>query len=71
MPEGNLERIKCEDFFSYMDGVGEHEIIIESPDHHQTIATLEQKQMEELFLAYRERYISLSKDPRFELSDPV
>lgn len=67
VPQGNLERIKCEDFFSYMDGVGEHEIIIESPDHHQMIATLEQKQVEELFLAYRERYISLSKDPRFEL----
>ncbi|MDD5382350.1 MAG: galactose-1-phosphate uridylyltransferase, partial [Candidatus Margulisbacteria bacterium] len=67
VPQGNLERIKCEDFFTYMDGVGEHEVIVESPDHHQTIANMQQKQAEELFLAYRERCITLSKDPRFEM----
>jgi UDPglucose--hexose-1-phosphate uridylyltransferase len=67
VPQGNLERAKVEDFFAYMDGLGEHEVIIESPDHNQNVATMDEKQTEEIFLAYRERYITLSKDPRFEM----
>jgi len=67
VPQGNMQRIKQEEFFRYMDGLGEHEVIIESPQHNQTIATLGQKQVEEIFLAYRERYITLSSDPRFEM----
>jgi UDPglucose--hexose-1-phosphate uridylyltransferase len=50
-----------------MDGIGNHEVIIESPDHEKTIATMEQKQVEEIFLAYRKRYAALKKDPRFEM----
>jgi UDPglucose--hexose-1-phosphate uridylyltransferase len=67
LPQGNLDRSKLEDFFLYMEGVGEHEVLIETPDHDKTIATLEQKQVEEIFLAYRERYKTLSHDPRFEM----
>ncbi|MDD4179664.1 MAG: galactose-1-phosphate uridylyltransferase [Candidatus Margulisbacteria bacterium] len=67
IPQGVPERNKIEDFFTYMDGLGEHEVIIESPDHHQTIATMEPKQVEEIFLAYRERYQTLSRDPRYEM----
>jgi UDPglucose--hexose-1-phosphate uridylyltransferase len=67
IPQGNVRRIKHDAFFRYMDGVGEHEVIIEHPRHDQTIAIMEQKQVEEIFLAYRERYITLSQDPRFEL----
>ena len=50
-----------------MNGIGEHEVMIESPEHNQSIATMPQKQVEELFLAYRERYIAMSQDPRFEM----
>lgn len=67
VPEGVPERFQVENFFTHMAGLGEHEVIIESPNHDETIVTMEQKQVEELFLAYRERYIALSKDPRFEL----
>jgi UDPglucose--hexose-1-phosphate uridylyltransferase len=67
VPQGNIRRTKEEEFFRYMDGIGEHEVIIESPKHDQTIAVMEQKQVEEIFLAYRERYITLNQDPRFEL----
>ncbi|MFA5035228.1 MAG: galactose-1-phosphate uridylyltransferase [Candidatus Margulisiibacteriota bacterium] len=63
----NRDRTKVLDFYSMMNGLGEHEVIIESPNHDQTIATMEEKQVEELFLAYRERYITLSKDPQFEM----
>lgn len=67
LPQGDLGRSKLEDFFLYMEGVGEHEVLIETPDHNKSIATLEQKQVEEVFLAYRERYRTLSQDPRFEM----
>jgi UDPglucose--hexose-1-phosphate uridylyltransferase len=67
IPAGNTKRIMTEEFFRYMEGVGDHEIIIESPDHNTSIATMEQKQVDELFLAYRERYVALKKDPRFEM----
>ena len=67
VPQGNIQRVKQEEFFRFMDGVGEHEVIIESPKHNVSIATMEQKQVEEIFLAYRERYITLSQDPRFEM----
>ena len=67
VPEGIPERFQVEDFFTYMAGLGEHEVIIESPNHDDTIETMDPKQVEEIFLAYRERYITLSKDPRFEM----
>jgi len=67
MPQGSTERVHCEDFFTYMDGLGEHEVLIESPNHDLSIAIMEQKHVEEVFLAYRERYITLSRDPRFEM----
>ena len=67
VPEGNEDRLKAGDFFTYMDGVGEHEVIIESPDHDRSIATMDLKQVEEIFQSYRERYFTLSKDPRFEM----
>jgi UDPglucose--hexose-1-phosphate uridylyltransferase len=67
LPGDNLERWKAEDFFISMDGVGSHEVLIECPEHDKTIATLDQKQVEEIFLAYRERYLALYRDPRSEM----
>ncbi|MFA6431093.1 MAG: galactose-1-phosphate uridylyltransferase [Candidatus Margulisiibacteriota bacterium] len=65
--DGKAQRRKIEDYFLSMNGIGNHEVLIESPNHSQTIATMEQRQVEEIFLAYRERYISLAKDPNFEM----
>lgn len=67
LPQGNLRRIKNEDFFTYMDGVGEHEVLLESPKHNLYIANMDQKQVEEIFLAYRERYTTLRKNDRYEM----
>ncbi|MEK7376950.1 MAG: galactose-1-phosphate uridylyltransferase [Candidatus Margulisiibacteriota bacterium] len=64
--EGSTKRIKDYDFFKHMDGIGSHEVIIETPDHDLHIATMDQKQAEEIFLAYRQRYIFLSKNFNFE-----
>ena len=65
--DGDPHREKIDDFYRHMVGLGEHEVIIESQKHNATIATMDDKQVEEIFLAYRERYITLSKDPRFEM----
>ncbi len=66
-PTGTINRTLSESFFRLMDGVGSHEIVVEGTDHNRSMATMEQKQVEEIFLAYKERYTILKKDPRFEM----
>ncbi len=66
-PEGSLERKEEKGFFRMMDGVGMHEVVIESPLHHQTLPLMDDRQVEEVLLAYRERYLALREDPRIKL----
>ena len=66
-PEGSLERKEEKGFFRMMDGVGIHEVVIESPFHNQFLPLMEERQVEEVFLAYRERYLALREDPRIKL----
>src|SRR5262249_11626655 len=47
-------------------GVGAHEVIVESPDHDATLATLSPARVADVFRAYRDRMRDLRKDPRFE-----
>ena len=65
-PEGSVQR-KEEGFFRMMDGVGVHEVVIESPVHNQLIPLMDDRQVEEILLGYRERYIALREDPRLKL----
>jgi len=51
--------------YDLMNGIGAHEVLIESPDHDRGIADLEQHQIEELLWAYRERVLDLAHDERF------
>ena len=51
--------------FDRMNGVGAHEVIIETPDHQKDLADLSLEQIERVLFAYRERIIELGKDPRF------
>jgi UDPglucose--hexose-1-phosphate uridylyltransferase len=67
IPEGSLSRQSTDGFFRKMDGVGRHEVIIESPSHNLSIPAMEDGQVEEILLAYRERYVALREDPRFKL----
>lgn len=52
--------------FNKMNGVGAHEVIIESPEHDANIATVPLKQVEEIVNAYKDRYLDLKKDTRFK-----
>jgi UDPglucose--hexose-1-phosphate uridylyltransferase len=62
--EGNLDR-EGEGLFDRMSGIGAHEVIIESPDHGLTLATMPQRAIEETFWAYRDRTLDLKNDRRF------
>jgi len=67
VPSGSLSRREEEGLFRKMDGVGQHEVIIETPQHNLYLPFMEDKQVEEVLLAYRERYLTLREDPRFKL----
>ena len=61
--EGELTR-EGEGLYDKITGIGAHEVIIESPDHLSTLATMPEKRVEDLFWAFRERLIDLRKDTR-------
>ncbi|MDA8423510.1 MAG: galactose-1-phosphate uridylyltransferase [Nitrospiraceae bacterium] len=63
--EGSLGK-QGEGIFDKMNGIGAHEVIIESPEHNATLATLPQRAMEEVLMAYRDRMEDLKKDTRFQ-----
>jgi len=50
-----------------MDGVGHHEVVIESPEHNKTLALLTQQQFEDVIRAYLSRYQALNANPANEL----
>lgn len=62
--EGSLDR-EGEGLFDRMNGVGAHEVIIETPDHRSTLATMTEKQTEEVLWAFRDRMLDLKNDKRF------
>jgi UDPglucose--hexose-1-phosphate uridylyltransferase len=47
-----------------MNGVGAHEVVIETPRHEETLATLPLRSAKNVLWAYRERIIDLRRDPR-------
>jgi UDPglucose--hexose-1-phosphate uridylyltransferase len=54
-------------FFIKMNGVGHHEVVIEHPEHFQTIATMSREAVEGILASYVERYQELSEDPCAQL----
>ena len=62
--EGDLDR-EGEGLFDRMNGVGAHEVIIETPDHAITLAEMPERQIEEVLWAFRDRVNDLKKDRRF------
>jgi UDPglucose--hexose-1-phosphate uridylyltransferase len=62
--EGDLDK-EGEGLYDKMNGIGAHEVIIESPVHGDFFAHLPPEQMVQVFWAYRDRIIDLGKDPRF------
>jgi len=63
--EGDLNR-EGMGIFDKMNGIGAHEVIIETPDHQKDLVDLELKQIQSVIWAYRERIVDLKRDPRFK-----
>lgn len=62
--EGALNR-EGEGMFDKMNGVGAHEVIIETPEHNQTLSDMPEHQIKEVLWAYKERINDLKRDHRF------
>ncbi|HET9951261.1 MAG TPA: galactose-1-phosphate uridylyltransferase [Candidatus Eisenbacteria bacterium] len=62
--EGELER-RGEGIYDRMNGIGAHEVIIESPDHSKELSELSVEEIERVLLAFRERMRDLKNDLRF------
>ena len=62
--EGELDR-QGEGVFDKMNGIGAHEVIIETPEHDKTMSELSEKRIEDVLWAFRDRLLDLRKDTRF------
>jgi UDPglucose--hexose-1-phosphate uridylyltransferase len=49
-----------------MNGIGAHEVIVETPLHTQTLTGMDVPSVRNVFVAYRERTLDLLKDRRFK-----
>jgi UDPglucose--hexose-1-phosphate uridylyltransferase len=61
--EGTLNR-QAEGMFDRMNGIGAHEVIIETPHHTETLATMSESAIEKVFWAWRDRVLDLKHDIR-------
>jgi len=62
--EGTLDR-QGEGLFDRMNGIGAHEVVIESPRHDDSLATMSEAAVEQVLWACRERVRDLKQDRRF------
>jgi UDPglucose--hexose-1-phosphate uridylyltransferase len=63
--EGTMNR-QGEGLYDKMNGIGAHEVIIETPEHQHTLATMPVRGVEDVLWAYRDRILDLKKDRRFK-----
>ena len=63
--EGSLSR-EPKGIYDKMDGIGAHEVIIETPEHYRDLADLSVGEIKNILWAFRERTLDLQKDRRFK-----
>ena len=62
--EGELSR-QGDGMYDKMNGIGAHEVIIETPQHGDTFGSMSERGVEDVLWAFRDRILDLKKDPRF------
>ena len=67
VPQGSTRLTEEVGFFTKMEGVGVHDVIVETPLHNRFIPLMEDQEVKELLTVYHERYNQLSRDPRVKL----
>ncbi|MBI4313842.1 MAG: galactose-1-phosphate uridylyltransferase [Candidatus Omnitrophica bacterium] len=63
--EGELDRAG-EGIYDMMNGVGAHEVIIETPEHDKQLPDLPLRHIEEVLATYKNRILDLKNDSRFK-----
>jgi UDPglucose--hexose-1-phosphate uridylyltransferase len=63
--EGDLSR-RGEGLYDLMNGIGAHEVIIETPNHLAELADLDTDHIYDTLLIFRERILDLKNDSRFK-----
>ncbi len=63
--EGQLSR-RGDGIYDMMNGVGAHEVIIETPDKDKTLGDLDIPSIENVFRVFKERILDLKKDIRLK-----
>ncbi len=51
--------------YDVLNGIGAHELVIESPKHNEQIYEMDLDQIQNVLFAYRERILDLKRDKRF------
>lgn len=64
MVEGDLDRAG-DGLYDYMNGIGAHEVIVETPDHARQLSQLGDEEVARVLRAYRDRIADLRNDVRF------
>ena len=67
VPRGSTQRRVHQDFFHEMDGLGYHEVIIETPLHNRFVHLMDRDEVEAILLAYRDRFLTLRADRHIKL----
>jgi len=63
--EGELNR-EPQGIYDKMNGIGAHEVIIETADHAKDMVEMSDEDVRDVFWAYRERMMDLERDRRFK-----
>lgn len=63
--EGELNR-RGRGIYDLMDGIGAHEVVVETPEHQSSLADLSDEQVAKVLSVHVDRITDLSKDPRFK-----
>jgi len=62
-----VKREVANGLFRKMDGIGRHEVLIETPKHNLYFPYFTDKQAEEVVIALRERYLALRNEPKTQV----
>ncbi len=65
-PDGDTKREEWKTFRK-SHGYGRHEVIIETPVHNQCVALMPVEDIENIIMAYRDRYLEMKKDPNIKI----
>lgn len=63
--EGKLTR-RGEGIYDMMNGIGAHEVVIETPNHAADLTDLDENQIADILSIFRDRTLDLKKDLRFK-----